>query len=202
MIKITINRKSIFRFIRAIAYLISTIALCKSDLTFETVQSLTITLIAGIIIEFIIMHNDEDNDTQEDIERETFAYIATVGRLMIDKIILENDDGKQLFIGINKKNDLYLCYKIENTQNWLIVDTDVNELMTMLLGRIDIRKALTSKEEIYHLEQEREGKYTCYLKGINLINKNVFPEEGKRVKIARDEVMEYIKEKDKKRAQK
>lgn len=58
MIKIQINIRETFRFIKALAYVICAVLLCNSGLLFNEVKRVTIILLLGITLEIIMIYRD------------------------------------------------------------------------------------------------------------------------------------------------
>ena len=118
------------------------------------------------------------------------------GNLYLDKVLLEYDFFSYSILKDNKgKFFVCYCYELEKQQSWLINEIEVENLISFLLNKIDIRSAFLigdNKKIIITRSYDSGKEKSKPVKIDEIIKMDILPDENEFLD-KREELNEYIK---------
>ncbi len=124
-----------------------------------------------------------------------FKDVCIYGDLYLDKVLLEYEFLSYSILKNNRdKFFVCYCYEIAKQQSWLINEVKINDLISFLLNKIDIKNIflLGNKEKIIitrNYDTKKEKSISIYASKI--IEMDILPYENEFLD-AKEELYEYI----------
>lgn len=124
-----------------------------------------------------------------------FENVYTYGDLYLDKILLEYEFFSYSILKDNKgKFFVCYCYEVEKRQSWLINEIKIDDLISFLLNKIDIKSIflLGNSEKIIITRNYDSGKEKSESVNTNkIIKMDILPDENEFLD-KKEELHEYI----------
>lgn len=123
-----------------------------------------------------------------------FDNVARVGKLYLEYIFYEFENEPILFLCCDEAKKIYicLCSDIRYEQRWIVVESDMNTLKSLIKEEIDIASAfLTSKEAIV-INMDLQGNESSYEIGIDKVDRLDLPKEGTFIRCDKEKAQDYL----------
>ena len=111
-----------------------------------------------------------------------FDNVYIYGNLYLDKVLLEYDFFSYSILKDNKgKFFVCYCYEVEKRQSWLINEIKIDDLISFLLNKIDIKRAflIGDNKKIIIIRDYDSGKEKSESVNTNkIIKMDILPDEN------------------------
>lgn len=124
-----------------------------------------------------------------------FENVCIYGDLYLDKVLLEYEFFSYSILKDNKgKFFVCYCYEVEKRQSWLINEIKIDDLISFLLNKIDIKKAflIGDNKKIIVIRDYDTGKEKSEIVNLDkIIKMDILPDENEFLD-KKEELYEYI----------
>lgn len=123
-----------------------------------------------------------------------FENVIGIGNLYLDYVFYEFENEPILFLCTDDKKSLYfcLCSDIRYEQKWIIMQTNLSVLKTLIEEEVDIASAFLASKNLTVITMDLQGSEKSYIVKIDEIDRLDLPKEGTFIRCNQEEARCYL----------